>query len=157
AEVTIESEPPGARLTVDGKASEKLTPATLELPPEKHVNVKLDKDGFAAQELSLTAPGPGERATFHALLPLSSSTALLTISAEPETAEVSLDGLVLSPPAPSHDTFVAPGSRHKIKVAAPGFVDERQEVSLGGGEHKTVRVALSEGGTLALKLNLPAH
>jgi hypothetical protein len=80
----------------------------------------------------------------------------LTIAAQPETATVSLDGMQLMPPGPTHDTFVAPGSRHHLKVTAPGFVDERQELMLVGGEHKTVHVALTEGGTLALKLNLPA-
>ena len=121
------------------------------------MNVQLDKDGFAPQELSLTAPGPGERATFHSLLPLAPTTSLLTIAALPATATVSLDGLVLSPPSPSHDTFVAPGSKHRIRVNAPGFVDERQELSLTGGEHRTVRVSLVEGGTLALKVNLPVR
>jgi hypothetical protein len=157
AEVSIESEPGGARVVVDGNQSGKLTPATLDVPPEKHIVVRLEKDGFAAQELALTAPGPGERATFHAILPLSPTTAMLTIAAEPAAATVSLDGLVLSPPAPAHDTFVAPGSKHRVKASAPGFVDERQEVSLAGGEHKTVRLVLSEGGMLALKLNVPAH
>jgi hypothetical protein len=128
----------------------------LPLAPDKRISVKLDKQGFVTQELALASPGPGERATFHARLNLSPGTALLTIAATPATATVSLDERALSP-APAHDTFVAPGARHRLLVTAPGYVAARQEVSLGGGEHKTVRVVLAEGGTLALTLNVAAR
>jgi hypothetical protein len=157
AQLTIASDPAGARLSIDGKSTGQLTPATLELAPNQPINVRLDKDSFVARELALTAPGPGERATLAALLALSPATALLSVTAEPETATVSVDGQALTPPAPSHDSFVAPGSRHRLVVTAPGFVAAQKDVSLGAGEHKTVRVVLVAGGTLALTLNLPAR
>ena len=114
------------------------------------------KEGFVESSTKTTAPPPGERALYHTALPLAGAAALLTVSTEPPGANVSVDGLVLAPPAPSHDTFVAPGARHKVKASAPGFVDARTEVAVAGGEHKSLHLQLVEGGTMALRTNLAA-
>jgi hypothetical protein len=156
ATLAVETEPPGARVLIDGKETGKLTPATLELPPSTAILLGLRKEGFVESSVKTTAPPPGERALYHTALPLEGSAALLTISTEPPAANISVDGLVLAPPAPSHDTFVAPGTRHKIKATAPGFVDGRAEVAVAGGEHKSLHLKLVEGGTLALRVNVPA-
>jgi hypothetical protein len=157
AVLAVESEPSGAKLLVDGKATDKLTPATLELVPGARIKLTLEKDGFVANTVATVAPAAGERALYHATLPLAPGAALLTVAVEPASASVSVDGLQLAPPAPSHDTFVAPGARHRLKANAPGYVDERSDVVVVGGEHKTVHLVLVEGGTLALKTNLPAR
>jgi hypothetical protein len=156
ATLVVETEPAGARVFVDGKETGKLTPAMLDLPPGTRLELTLRKEGFVESNASMTAPPPGERALYHRALPLQPSAALLTVATDPPGANVSVDGLVLAPPAPSHDTFVAPGTRHKIKASAPGYVDARAEVSVTGGEHKSLHLALVEGGTLALHLNVPA-
>jgi hypothetical protein len=156
ASVQIESEPPGARVFVDGQATGKLTPATLEWKPQTPLKVSLRKDGFVEETLSTTAPAPGERASYHAKLKIEATSALLTVAIEPAGAAVSVDGLTLAPPAPTHDTFVAPGVRHKIKASAPGYVDARAEIIVAGGEHKSLQLTLVEGGTLALRTNVPA-
>ena len=157
ATLAIETEPAGARVLIDGKETGKLTPATLELPPSAPLRLTLRKEGFVESSVSTAAPPPGERAVYHTALPLQSTAALLTVATVPPTASVSVDGLVLAPPAPSHDTFVAPGTRHKIKASAPGFVDGRTEVTIAGGEHKSLHLTLVEGGTLALRTNVAAR
>ena len=48
------------------------------------------------------------------------------------------------------------GVRHKVKASAPGFVDARAEVTVAGGEHKSLQLTLVEGGTLALRTNVAA-
>jgi hypothetical protein len=156
ATLAVETDPAGARVFVDGKETGKLTPATLELPPSAALELTLRKQGFVESTVKTTAPPPGERALYHTALPLEGSAALLTVTTEPPNANVSVDGLVLAPPAPSHDTFVAPGSKHKIKVSAPGFVDARAEVTVGGGEHRSLHLTLVEGGTLTLRTNVAA-
>ncbi|MCU1278036.1 MAG: hypothetical protein JWM53_1582, partial [bacterium] len=156
ATLAVETEPAGARVFVDGKETGKLTPATLELPPSAPLLLTLRKQGFVESSVKTTAPPPGERALYHTALPLEGSTALLTITTEPPTANVSVDGLMLVPPAPSHDTFVAPGGKHKVKVSAPGFVDARAEITVAGGEHKSLHLELVEGGTLTLRTNVSA-
>jgi hypothetical protein len=156
ATLDVQSDPPGAKVLVDGKATDKLTPATLELPPGAKIKLTLVKDGFVENSVSTVAPAAGERALYHASLPLASGAALLTVTVEPAAANVSVDGLTLAPPAPSHDTFVAPDARHKLRASAPGYLDGHANVVLGGGEHKTVKLVLVEGGTLEVKTNLPA-
>jgi hypothetical protein len=156
ATLIVETEPAGARVFVDGKETGKLTPATLELPPSAPLTLTLRKQGFVESSVKTTAPAPGEHAVYHTALPLEATAALLTVSTEPPTANVSVDGLVLAPPAPSHDTFVAPGTRHKVKASAPGYVDARAELTVAGGEHKSLHLQLVEGGTLALRTNVAA-
>ena len=156
ATLAVETEPPGARVFVDGKETGKLTPASLELPPQTPLMLTLRKQGFAESSTKTTAPAPGEHALYHTVLPLEGAVALLTVTTEPAVADVSVDGLLLAPPAPSHDTFVAPGARHRVKATAPGFVDARQEVTVAGGEHKSLHLALVAGGTLAVRLNVAA-
>jgi hypothetical protein len=156
ATLVVETEPAGARVLVDGKESGKLTPATLELTPQTAVTLGLRKQGFVESSVKTTAPAPGERTLYHTALALEGSAALLTVSTEPPTANVSVDGLVLAPPAPTHDTFIAPATRHKVKATAPGYVDARADVTVAGGEHKSLHLALVEGGTLALRLNVEA-
>ena len=157
ATLAVESEPSGARLFVDGKESGQLTPATLELSPGAPVALTLKKDGFVEHSVATVAPPAGERAVYHAALPLGPGAALLTVAVDPPGANVSVDGMTLMPPAPTHDTFVAPDVRHKIKAAAAGFVDARQEVTLAGGEHKSVQLRLIAGGTVVVRTNLAAR
>jgi hypothetical protein len=156
AGVAVESEPAGAHVFVGGKDSGKLTPTTVEAPPQTMLAVTLKKDGFMDEKLSAVAPPAGERASYHATLKLLPNVSLLTIATEPQNANVFVDGLQLAPPAPSHDTFVASGARHRIKASAPGFVDIRSEVVVAGGEHKSLQLKLIEGGMLALKTNVAA-
>ncbi|HEY2744500.1 MAG TPA: PEGA domain-containing protein [Polyangia bacterium] len=156
ATLAVETEPAGARVLVDGKETGKLTPATLELPPSSALTLTLRKEGFVESSVKTTAPAPGEHALYHTALALESAAALLTVATDPPSANVTVDGLLLAPPAPSHDTFVAPAARHKVKASAPGFVDARADVTVAGGEHRSLHLALVAGGTLALRLNVAA-
>jgi hypothetical protein len=155
--VAVESDPPGAKVFLDGKDTGKITPAELDLTPGATAEVTLKKDGFSEQRIPVTCPQAGERAVYRGSLPLSPLIAALTIESEPPGANVTVDGLALLPPAPAHDTFVKPGARHLVRVSAPGFIEHREEILLGGGEHKTVHAKLVEGGVLLLKANLAAR
>src|SRR5262249_7773782 len=94
AAISIESEPPGAHILIDGKDSGKVTPAALDLPPGRVAQVTLDQSGYATHKMTVKAPEPGERAVYHEVLTLSPDVATLTIEA-PEEAKVSVDGLQL--------------------------------------------------------------
>ncbi len=155
--ITVESDPAGAMVILDGTDTGKRSPATVEIATGKTASVVLRKDGFYEQKLTVSGPHPGERAIYRAALPISRDVAALTIKVEPGTATVALDGMALMPPAPSYDTFVKPGTTHKVKVTAPGFIDQRREIWLAGGEHKTLDVRMLEGGVLQVKTNTPAR
>jgi hypothetical protein len=152
--VAVESDPSGAKLFLDGKDLAKTTPVDLDLEPGSSAEVTLKKDGFAEQHVHVICPQAGERAVYRATLPLSSVVAALTVESEPPGANVTVDGLALLPPGASHDTFIKPGVKHLVRVSAPGFIEYREELLLGGGEHKTVHAKLVEGGVLELKSNL---
>jgi hypothetical protein len=107
-QVAVQSDPPGAKLFLDGKDTGKVTPAELDLEPGRSAEVLLKKDGFAEERIPITCPSAGERAVYRASLPLSPLVSALTIEAEPSGATVTVEGLALLPPSPSHDTFVKP-------------------------------------------------
>jgi hypothetical protein len=155
--VSVESDPPGANLFLDGKDLKKTTPVDLDLVPGAEAEVTLKKDGFAEQHIHVVCPQGGERAVYRGMLPLSREVSSLTVESEPPGANVTVDGLALLPPAPSHDTFLKPDSKHVVTVSAPGFIEFRDELQLAGGEHKTLHVKLREGGLLQLKSNLPVN
>jgi hypothetical protein len=155
--VSIESDPPGAQVLLDGQDTGKRAPATLELASGKEATVTLRKDGFYEQKLQVSGPRPGERAIYRASMPISRDVSALTIRVDPPTATVALDGMALMPPAPGYDTFVKPGVTHKIKITMPGFIDQRREVWLAGGEHKTIEVKMAQGGVLTIKTNISAR
>lgn len=154
--VQIDSDPPGAQVLVDGKDTGRVAPATLELATGKAVEVTLRKAGFLDQSLTVTGPEAGERAIYRASLPISRDVAALTLEVEPPSATVTIDGMALMPPQRSYETFVKPGVPHRLKITAPGFADLRQELTLRGGEHKTIKATLELGGLLQLKTNVVA-
>jgi hypothetical protein len=151
--VAVDCDPPGAKVSVDGK-EHGLAPTTLELEPGKTYQIALHKDGYKDHSMAVTAPAPGERVSYRPSLGLSPDVAGITVTVEPPQATVAIDGLALMPPAATHDEFVKPGSLHHVKVTMPGYIDFREDLQLGGGEHKTVRVKLALGGVLALKTNV---
>jgi PEGA domain len=155
--VAIESEPPGARVRVDGADTGKLTPAALDLPSGRAAAVRLERDGYAPQTLAITAPPPGERVVYRAALALSPDVAALTVTVTaPADAEssVEVDGMALVPPGAVHETFLKPGAAHRVRVTARGFVDYQKELVLGAGERRALEVTLQPGGVL--KLDGPA-
>jgi hypothetical protein len=154
ASLTIATVPAAVAVEVDGKELGRVTPLTLPVKPHQSLKLRLHKYGFEDATAVVDAPAGGESATLQTTLKMTADAALLTITATPPTANISLDGLVLAPPAPSHEEFVAAGVRHKVKATLPGYVDGRAELTLAGGEHKSVHIDLSEGGTLALKTNV---
>jgi hypothetical protein len=153
--VQLESDPPGARVLVDGK-ERGVAPTNLELAAGKPFRISLHKDGYRDREFELHAPEAGQRAIIRESLGLSPDVAGIAITVDPPNATVMVDGLALMPPAASHDTFVKPGALHHVKVTLPGYIDFREDLQLGGGEHKTVLVKLQRGGVLALKTNVSA-
>ncbi len=155
--VSVESDPAGAQIFVDGKATGKITPASLELVPGRDYVIKLLRDGFAAQELRVSAPAPGEHAVYRTSLGLSDEVASLTIEVDPPNAAVSVDGMALLPPGKVHETFVKPGAKHVVAAALAGYVDAREELTVDGGQHRTLKLTLVEGGKLAVRANVPAR
>ena len=57
------SKPSGARISIDGKASGRSTPARIQLKPGSH-KIRLEAEGFARQEREITVAA-GESFALH--------------------------------------------------------------------------------------------
>ena len=66
-----------------------------------------------------------------------------------------LDGAPADAPA-HHVRYADRPAALRERPSEPGFVDARSEVTVAGGEHKSLHLQLVEGGTLALRINVEA-
>ena len=87
--LVVTSQPAGARVTVDGRALQETTPAALrDLGAGMH-EVRIEKDGYAVVERSLTI-GKGERAAIDVALP--PKTRRVEVQTSPDGATLYVDG-----------------------------------------------------------------
>jgi formylglycine-generating enzyme required for sulfatase activity len=128
--VTFRSDPPGASLSIAGRASGR-TPATIELSAGTHVF-----------ELTLAAHR-AHRGTVHVRagepqaldVELGLAPALLRLASEPRGAAITVDGQYRgTTPA---DLELAPGSLHAVRLARAGHEPADREFLLGAGEVTT--------------------
>jgi len=144
--VRVESEPPDARIAIDAVDSGKVTPAELDLTTGKIAALTLTKPGYRDEHLDVTGPASGERRVYSVRLPLGPEFSALGLDVEPREAalvmNVSVDGLLLMPPAAHYESILTPDTNHHVRVSAPGFVDHIEDLTLHGGERRALRVHL---------------
>jgi hypothetical protein len=140
--VAVDSEPPGARISVDGTDSGKQTPAELDLPAGKSATLALLLDGYRAAPLAVAVGPPGERRVYFTRLALDTSVGALDIDIEPAGAEVTVDGLPLVPPSAHRHTFVRPDANHMVRAVAEGFAEAHAQLTVHGGERRTLSLRL---------------
>jgi hypothetical protein len=142
--IVVRSEPPGARVRVDGKLA-GTTPATLELAPGKHT-LRLGKPGFIAQERKLEMVA-GVREEISVRLQVEPDTnAVLLLKSAPTGAEVHVDGELAGTTPLEYP--VKPG-RHKVRVALVGYRGETREVVVVPDEREQVGFNLAPAGRAA--------
>jgi formylglycine-generating enzyme required for sulfatase activity len=115
AEVSVDSQPPGAQILVDGEAA-GTTPATVEiLQGERQIMLQLP--GFAPWEqgLELTAGQPVALGTVE----LQPAAGVLELASRPSGANVTLDGEFQGQTPISLE--VSPGRAHRLAVFKPGY------------------------------------
>jgi len=84
-ELTLETEPAGASVLVNGRAAEGLTPLTAEIPPGVQTTVRLLAEGYAEAALTIQLEPDGQAVRTVSLSPVS---APVRIVSEPQLAEV---------------------------------------------------------------------
>jgi hypothetical protein len=142
--ILVSSEPPGARVRVDGKLA-GTTPATLELAPGQHT-LRVGKPGFIAQERKIDML-VGVREEISLRLQAEPSTnAVLVLKSAPTGAEVHVDGELAGTTPLEYP--VKPG-RHKVRVALSGYRGETREVVVVPDEREQVGFNLSPAGRAA--------
>lgn len=132
--VTLESEPPGAAVQLDGeRAPRGVTPLTLALEPGAHV-VRIGA-GDAAVERAIEV-SPASVTALRVELP---RPAVIAVAVEPGDAQIALDGG--APVRGRLEVAVRPG-RHLVALRRPGFVDEQLAIDAVAGRSVEQRVRL---------------
>ncbi|WP_232156308.1 protein kinase domain-containing protein [Methanocaldococcus infernus] len=129
----IESNPPGAKIYIDGKYM-GITPKTIDVTPGSH-ELKLVKQGFEEYSTEVYI-SPGEFKTINAkLVP---KFGYLTIHST-EGANVYIDGKYVGHP-PIH--IKLDSGYHTIKITKKGFKDYTKKIYISSGEIKTIDAKL---------------
>jgi hypothetical protein len=123
-ECRIESQPPGAWIAVDGKSLNRLTPATLELPPGDHT-VMLTVPDFG----SASFPVKGQAKEHTSLAAELGGTLSVRAGDARRRIEVSVDGVDRGL-APLTLAALSPGA-HEVRFSAPGLTPWGQTVRIG--------------------------
>lgn len=143
AALTIESEPPGAQVWVDGALAASPAPVTLELEAGAHA-VELRLDGHRPWRDEAVELAPGERLRLP--VTLAPERATLIVRSRPEGATVTLDGerLGVTPLGPLE---VAPGHGRALRIEKDGYRPARASLDLADGDRRSVERALASAVT----------
>ena len=143
--LTVESNPPGASIWINGDLRSEVTPATIaQLPTGVPLDVKLTMDGFehGREQITLKADdAPAGTASSagatRVRLDLKKGSVVVEVKVVPESATptFTLDGKVVT--GPRIDAVTSSVS-HKLVVTAPGFTE--QTVSFSGNAMETKRL-----------------
>ncbi len=141
----VRSEPPGARVVLDGKDTGKVTPATLDgLEPDVEHTVVLMLDGFEPRTVRVKLPAGKVEKLQEQLerTPLDADEALLLLQVEPPRARASLDGQPLRRLGDGPLEIRTRAGRHELLVRHPGRKTVRRRIELEGGRPTELRIEL---------------
>lgn len=143
ADITLQIEPAGAAISVDGRSVGTAPLAKpLGLAPGNHV-IESSLDGYrpARKELLVTAGVP---ITVKLKLDAVPKSGRVRITASQPKATISIDGAAKGA-APLE--LELPQGGHTVEVAASGYATNRREVMVAAGQFRTVEVNLEKSST----------
>jgi formylglycine-generating enzyme required for sulfatase activity len=137
AEVTVSSEPAGAKVLVDGE-DRGVTPLTTQIMAGNHP-VELQLEGFKpwTADVQVKANEPLSLGPVRLGLP----DGRLALRSEPAGASVSVGGVYRGQTPVTLE--LRPDMAHNVVLTLPGYEAATRQVSLGAGESRTVSVPLS--------------
>jgi formylglycine-generating enzyme required for sulfatase activity len=138
ANVTINTQPPGAEILVDEKPSGLFTPATVEIIAGEH-EVRMKIPGYKAhrQRILVAAEETLTLPTFT----LQQADGLITVSTSPAAAGVTLNG-EFQGESPL-ELAVKSGTRYRLQVFKAGYQSVARTVTLKSGEELNVALSLT--------------
>jgi len=142
--LTVISLPPGASVSVDGRYR-GATPVEVELAPGRDYEVITAKAGYATESRKLRMASRSGRTL---RVELQARIGILRIRAEPEDAEVFIDG---QSRGAANQEFSLPARSHRIEIRKDGLVPYITEISPQPGlpENLNVRLMTPEEAVLA--------
>ena len=136
ASIAVASVPPGAEISVDGRARGRTPHRVTGLTSGSH-RVVVEKPGYAPYERTVDLA----RKSHHELaLTLSPSSAVLSIISDPPGAQVHLNGEGRGRTPVRIDDLAA--GAHDVSVEIPGHVPYHKRMSLKPGEQRELRVGV---------------
>jgi hypothetical protein len=159
ATVLLESAPPGARVSLDGRAL-GVTPLSLtDLPPGHEVDLVLRHPGYRDTPRRVRVPPPGGQAHIAVELPMAADVASVAITSAPPGATVRHNGQRLAGlTTPVAEHLVEAGKRHRFTLELAGYMPATVELDVGRGQRGVpVAATLVKGGLLVVTANLPAR
>jgi serine/threonine protein kinase len=142
--LTVESDPPGASVVVDGVLFKVQTPGTLQmLALDKDLQVRVEKEGHEPREVTVRLSRQAPSKTISVLLPAAQARpGTIELTTEPPGASVVLDGKPQPGVTPLTLAEVSSGVEHLIRVSREGFQEEALSVEVAPGETLPVKLAL---------------
>jgi len=139
--IRIESEPPGARVRVDGEARGETPLLLSDLPFGSH-KVRLDLRGYESRSLDVTlgAASPSAEVRLALARPAAASSGAADIASTPAGASVSVDGRPAGV-TPLAGLKLKPG-RHRLELSLQGHETWAGTVEVAAGETGRVDVRL---------------
>lgn len=130
--IELHTTPPKARVKVDGKSYNEVTPVRLTLPSGEHV-IALELDGHAPHEFTAQVQASEEAQRKEVELePLSQPGMLtVTVDVQPVAANITVDQKLYASKRSIKIPNLDPNQPHKIVVEAGGYVKIEQEVTAG--------------------------
>ena len=132
----LESEPPGATVTVDGKFRGE-TPLALDLDPGEPYEIRISKAGYRTASRSASVAPREERLERLELAPLLGE---VLVEAWPPDAEVLIDG---EPAGRGSQTLELPARAHSIEVKKEGYRSFERTVTPKPGLPQTLEARLA--------------
>lgn len=163
--LTLETTPPGAAVTLNGRRLSVQTPVTLpglELGVTHRVTLELEGHQPAEREVNLSAARAEERVsvTLEAAAPASApppaaAHGSVRLTATPREVTVSLDGAQVGTGSPLTLSEIPAGAEHTLRVTAEGFEPVDLTFSVEPGEVKDFEVDLVAEGAAAPPVSGP--
>ncbi len=136
ASLTINSNPSGAKVYVDGDYR-GTTPLTLNLTPGTH-SIKLTKQDYQDYTTTITL-NPGESKTIS--VTLTPAFGYLSVDSSPAGAKVYVDGSYIGD-TPIENYKLSIG-QHSLKITKQGYQDYTTTIILNPGDSKTLNIELT--------------
>ncbi len=138
--VRFESTPPGAQVTVNGRAV-GTTPMTYTAPTGTKLQVAMALDGYAEGSSTVRALEEGDRRNVRLTLEEAATPGALTVTLSGGWAHVYVDGVQLKKTAPLRDLPIDPGG-HEVRVVNEALgIDHTETVQVASGASVTVKAA----------------
>jgi hypothetical protein len=137
--VTLQSDPPGAKVYIDNSGDSKgTTPCIVTLPEGNHV-VKFDLQGYNLGQKTFSATGTDVTV----VCKLTARPASLTVESNPSKASVLIDGTEAGI-TPLREHLLEPGT-HELRVQMDGYETVKKTIVVSAGQYVPYKFTLKKG------------